>query len=111
MLTQDLLSSLGAGAEAYCEPPTPVGCWVVSWATLRVAHRWVTTGSRPGRADPIQPTRAGFRLSMPCRSPVVLDSPRLLARNSTHEHPMLGTGYTDDESRALREEPEAVRAE
>ena len=24
---------------------------------------------------------------------------------------MLGTGYTDDESRALREEPEAVRAE
>jgi hypothetical protein len=39
---------------------------------------------------------------------VLSDPPRLLARNSTHEHPMLGTGYTDEPDRAMRDEPEAV---
>jgi hypothetical protein len=38
----------------------------------------------------------------------VSDAPRLLARNSTREHPVLGVGYTDEADRALRNEPEAV---
>jgi hypothetical protein len=38
----------------------------------------------------------------------VPDVPRLLARNSTREHPVLGVGYTDETDRALRDEPEAV---
>jgi len=38
----------------------------------------------------------------------VLDAPRLLARNSTREHPLLGVGYTDELDHAMRDEPEAV---
>jgi len=38
----------------------------------------------------------------------VLDTPRLLARNSTREHPLLGVGYTDELDHAMRDEPEAV---
>ena len=41
----------------------------------------------------------------------MLDTPRLLARNSTREHPCLGVGYTDELDRALRDEPEAVPVE
>jgi hypothetical protein len=37
-----------------------------------------------------------------------LDTPRLLARNSTREHPTLGVGYTDEPGRAVRDEPEAI---
>jgi hypothetical protein len=42
---------------------------------------------------------------------VLIDMPRLLARNSTRDHPMLGVGYTDEPHRALRDEPEAVPAD
>jgi hypothetical protein len=41
----------------------------------------------------------------------VRDVPRLLARNSTREHAVLGVGYTDELDRALRDEPEAVPAD
>src|SRR5262249_46449649 len=58
---------------------------------------------RPGRLPTIRPI--AYRVA------VLLDTPRLLARNSTREHPMLGTGYTDEPGRALREEPEAVSVE
>ena len=36
------------------------------------------------------------------------DEIRLLARNSTFEHPALGVGYTDRPGQALRHEPEAI---
>src|SRR5215831_11630716 len=65
-------------------------------------------GAWPGAVTHIQSLAPGSRLSVPYCSAVVLDSPRLLARNSTYEHPMLGTGYTDEPSRALSDEPEAV---
>lgn len=38
----------------------------------------------------------------------VRDTPRLLARNSTRAHPILGIGYTDEPAKALAGEPEAV---
>lgn len=41
----------------------------------------------------------------------MLDAPRLLHRDSTYPHPVLGTGYTDRLDRCVLGEPEAVSAE